>query len=277
MYICYVDEAGCTGALPGPASQIQPVFTIVGLVIQHTAVIPITHDLIRLKQRFFPNGRPNARYHDWMAYEVKGADIRRMARSTARNERRFAYGVIQESLNILSNHGAKIVGRAYAKQLGGAFDGTSVYSSSVQKICADFQHLLAANNALGLVIADSRNKPKNANISHSIFTQTFSAAGNPYPNLIEAPTFGHSDNHAGLQMCDMICSALLFPIVAELCLLPHMQDLTHCHAQHATLRTRYGAALRALEYRYSTGPGTWWGGLYLNDPVSNKRSADMFA
>ena len=126
------------------------------------------------------------------------------------------------------------------------------------------------------MIADSRNKAKNANISHSVFTQWYSLAGNPYPNLIEVPTFGHSDNHAGLQLSDMLCSALLFPIVAERCCLPYMVDQTHCHAQHATLRTRYGQALRALEYRYQQA-GAWCGGVHLSDPLGGRRAPDLFA
>jgi hypothetical protein len=200
-----------------------------------------------------------------------------MARSTERNERRFAYSVIHETLAILTRCNAKLVGRVFAKQIGSPFDGTSVYSSSVQRICSDFQHFLASQNIQGAVIADSRNKAKNANISHSIFTQMFSAGGNPYANLVEAPTFGHSDNHAGLQLTDMICSALLFPIAAEVCCLPHMTDLTHCHAQHATLRSRYGASLRGLQYRYSPTPGIWTGGISLSDPMNNHRAEALFA
>lgn len=277
MYVCYVDEAGCTGHLPAATSSIQPIFVIVGLVLPHTNIPAVTRELINLKQRFYPNRMPaNSRYHDWMALEIKGADVRRMARSTSRNDRRFAYGVIQESLTILTRHHARIVGRVYVKPIGGVFDGTSVYSSSVQRICADFQHLLAANQQHGIVIADSRNKLKNAGISHSVFTQMYSAVGNPYPNLVEAPTFGHSDNHAGLQLTDMICSALLYPIAAQVCCLPHMQDLTHCHAQHATLRTRYGASLRALQYRYNPAPQVWAGGISLSDPVNNHRPEALF-
>lgn len=278
MYVCYVDEAGCTGALPSAASSVQPVFAIAGLFLPATQVASATRALIALKQRFFPNRLPGtSRYHDWMVLEVKGSDIRRMARSTARNDRRFAYGVIQETLSILNNHNAKIVGRAFAKPIGGAFDGTSVYSSSVQRICVDFQSFLESKNDIGIIIADSRNKSKNANISHSVFTQMYSAQGNPYRNLVEAPTFGHSDNHAGLQLTDMVCSALLFPIVAELCCLQHMQDKTHCYAQHANLRTRYGATLRQLQYqyRYEDSQG-WGGGISLSDPLSNRRAVDLF-
>jgi hypothetical protein len=29
------------------------------------------------------------------------------------------------------------------------------------------------------------------------------------------PTFGHSENHAGLQLADLVCSALLFPMAMD--------------------------------------------------------------
>lgn len=277
MYVCYIDEAGCTGELPAANSSIQPVFAILGLVLPQAQVPAVTRQLISVKQRFFPSRLPpGSLYHDWMGLEIKGADIRRMARSTARNERRFAYGVVQECLGILTAHDAKIFGRVYAKPIGGAFDGTSVYTSSVQRICTDFQHLLSHAGSPGLVISDSRKKFQNAGVSHSVFTQMYSASGNPYPNLIEAPTFGHSDNHAGLQLADMVCSALLFPIAAELCCLPHMQDLTHCHAQHVTLRTRYGQTLQNLQFRYVNAVGKWKGGISLSDPLNGHAAAALF-
>ena len=277
MYVCYVDEAGCTGQLPSASSSIQPIFAIAALILPCEAVPLITRELIAVKQRFFPSGLPAAsRYHDWMALEVKGADVRRKARSAARNDRRFAYSVLHAALEILKQNNAGLLGRVFVKPIGGSFDGTSVYSSTVQRICTDFQHFLYHKGAHGLVIADSRNKMKNAGISHSVFTQMYSAAGNPYPNLIEAPTFGHSDNHAGLQLSDLICSGLLFPIAAEVCCLPHMRDHTHCHAQHATLRTRYGSALRDMQFRYSPSPNVWHGGISLSDPLSSKRVDALF-
>lgn len=278
MYVCYVDEAGCTGELSSAASSVQPVFTLLGVLLPSVEVPFVTRELIALKQRFYPKGRPaGSRYHDWMGLEVKGADIRRMARSTARNDRRFAYGVIQESLAILVRHHAKLVGRVYVKPIGGIFDGTAVYSNTVQRICAGFQHFLNARGGTGLVIADSRNKNKNAGISHSVFTQMYSAGGNPYPNMVEAPTFGHSDNHAGLQLCDTVCSGLLFPIAAQVCCLSRMHDHTHCHAQHATLRTRYGTTIRGLQYRYVDERGAPAGGIALNDPMRVFRSEALFA
>ena len=80
MYICYLDEAGCTGALPSASSPIQPVFVLGGLIVDQQCVKTMTADLLVLKQRFFPNLLPAVSlYHDWMAAEIKGADIRKMA------------------------------------------------------------------------------------------------------------------------------------------------------------------------------------------------------
>lgn len=276
MLICYIDEAGCTGQLPSPHSSVQPVFAIAGLIVGAKTVPDITRDLTAIKRRFYPKALPpGGKYHDWMMVEVKGSELRRMARSTARNERRFAYGVVKEVLDILSDYGVRVLGRVYVKPIGGPFDGTSVYSSSVQRICTDFQHCLNASDTQGLVIADSRNKAKNSNVSHSVCTQMFSAAGNPYRNLVEAPTFGHSDNHAGLQLADVVCSGLLFPIAAELCCLRHMVDHTHCHQQHQTLRSRYGQHLRGLQYRYSSSSRA--GGVTLSDPLNDYRADALFA
>lgn len=277
MYICYIDEAGCTGALPDPASAIQPIFSIVGLFVKQSHIKPITKDMLQLKQRFFPARLPpNTLYHDWIGLEIKGSELRKMARNKGRNDRRFAYGVIGEALKILQSHDVKLAGRTYVKQIGGAFNGAAVYSSTVQGICQTFQQYLVDVNGKGMVIADSRNKPKNANVSHSIFTQKFRAGGDPYSKLIELPTFAHSDNHAVLQLADLVCSALLFPIAAQVCASPHLTQQMHCDPNYLNLRTRYGETLKNLQYRYQTQDGHWHGGMSLNDPINRFNASKLF-
>ncbi|MDR3056184.1 MAG: DUF3800 domain-containing protein [Zoogloeaceae bacterium] len=279
MHICYLDEAGCTGALPSADTQIQPVFVLGGLFVEAAKVQSMTHKLLALKRRFFPNLLPaNAHYHDWMAAEIKGADIRRKARSTSRNDRRFACCLISAGLDILKQHDARMVSRVYVKPIGNPFDGAAVYTSTVQSICAAFQNYLATHGSRGIVIADSRNKGKNANVSHSIFTQRFRAAGDPYPALLEVPTFGHSDNHAGLQMMDFLCSALLFPIAAQVCASAHLTDKTHVSPHYLTLVEKYGHDIKDLQYRYQEEmTGHWRGGITLIDPVNKYNATRLFA
>jgi hypothetical protein len=84
--IAYVDEAGCTGALPSRTSAVQPVFVHVAAVIDQAELRPL-----------------------------------------------FRY----------------------------------------------FEHLLAVSGEVGLVVADSRTKPQNAVVAHSILTRKMSASRSP--------------------------------------------------------------------------------------------------
>lgn len=277
MFICYIDEAGCTGALPAPSSAIQPVFALAGTFVKESHIKSLTNDLIQLKQRFFPKHLPTGSlYHDWITVEVKGSSLRNMARSKSRNDRRFAYMVIGSALDILEKHQVKVVGRVFIKPIGGQFNGSAVYSSTVQGICKTFQQFLAAKGEAGIVIADSRNKPKNANVSHSIFTQRYAATGDPYSRLVELPTFGHSDNHAALQLADLVCSALLFPIAAQVCAAAHLTDHTHCDPHYLNLKTRFGERLKDLQYRYQNNKNWWEGGVTLADPLNKLNASALF-
>ena len=84
-------------------------------------------------------------------------------------------------------------------------------ASSIQALSRYFEHCLTQSDNSGLCIADSRSKSENLRVSHSIFTQKFSAEPK-YERQVELPTLGHSDNQAGLQNCDVVCSGLLYPI-----------------------------------------------------------------
>ena len=162
------------------------------------------------------------------------------------------------------------------KGIGLPFDATSVYASSIQSICTYFDHYLTQAGDIGVCIADSRNKFKNTNVSHSIFTQKFSPAVQRYPRIVELPTFGHSDNHAGLQVCDIVCSALLFPIA---CLAYCTDHVSNVHVQPAAvrLRERYGSQLKALQYRYPDATaGRYRGGLVVSDAIERRNAVPMF-
>ena len=278
MYVCYIDEAGCTGGMTGPDSAVQPVFALNGLIVPAGRIHSLTRAWIQLKQAYFPKRLPSgSSIHDWMGIEIKGSDIRRMARGDGRNERRFAHHVIGSSLDLLERHGAQVVGRVWVKPIPGTFDGTAVYTSSVQFVCRSFETFLEQNDDVGIVIADSRNKPKNTNVAHSIFTQRYSAAGDPYGRIVEMPTFGHSDNHAGLQLADIICSGLLFPIAAQRCAAHILTDHTHVSAHYERLPDRFGERLQAMQYRYRDAHNYWHGGVALTDSVSHQPSTVLFA
>lgn len=205
MHFCYLDESGCTGALPSATAPIQPVFVVGGFVINGASVPRLTRDFLALKWRYFANRMPaSGRFLDALRVEIKGAELRRHAASPRRRERRQAVGFLDRLLELLQRHRARLIARVWIKDIGARFDGSSVYAYSVQDLCACFDDLLTRVGGSGLVIADSRNKPKNSAVSHAVFTRKFKSTGDAYPRVAELPTFGHSENHAGLQVADLL-------------------------------------------------------------------------
>ena len=120
-----------------------------------------------------------------------------------------------------------------------------------------------------------RSKSKNLRVSHSIFTQKFSATPN-YERLVELPTFGHSDNHAGLQICDIVCSGLLYPIACYAYCAGHVNNV-HVQSGASRLRTRYGRQLKELQHRYyDVEKRRHVGGVVVSDYLDQRSGALMF-
>ena len=276
MYFCYMDESGCTGALPSATSAIQPALVIAGIIVEESRLNALTFDFLNLKQRFFPNKLPpSAEFLDWVPAEVKGNEIRKRARSASHRERSHAYQFLDSLLNLAESHHIRINGRIWVKGIGQPFIGTSVYTVSVQHICRYFDHFLSTANTGGLVIADSRDPALNANVAHSVFTMKFKAAGDAFPRLLEMPTFGHSQNHVGIQIADLLCSAFLFPMATCTFCLGHVTS-PHVHASHIGLRKKFGPRLRSLQYLYYEA-GKNRGGITASDAIGKKSVADMFS
>ena len=55
MQICYIDEAGDTGAFDQTNPLSQPVLVLTGVFIRQEQLAQLTRDVMLLKQRFFPN------------------------------------------------------------------------------------------------------------------------------------------------------------------------------------------------------------------------------
>ena len=278
MHGCFIDEAGDLGALGSPPlPNDQPVLAIGGLLVDVTHLASLTDNFLNLKQQYFPGlPYPSAMPLDRILPEIKGADIRSNATRGTPRQRRHAIGFLDRILGLLQHHDAKLVARIWVKGIGLPFDATSVYTSSIQGICSYFEHYLTQTNGTGICIADSRNKFKNVSVSHSIFTRKFSFATPTYQRLVELPTFGHSDNHAGLQICDIVCSSLLYPIACFAYCTGHVNNV-HVQPRAADLRRRYGEQLKALQYRYQNSVTMRYeGGLVVSDAIARRNGSLMF-
>jgi hypothetical protein len=276
MQVFYVDEAGCTGMLPSAVSPIQPVFVLGGVLLHQSRPQGFTLDWLRLKGRCFPNLQiPNSDFLDWIAVEIKGADLRKRIREGPRDPRRQALGFMDKFLDLLETHDARVLARLYVKPIATSFNGKSVYTSVVQCLAVDFQRYLAATHTAGLMILDSRNKRENTNVSHSVFTQKFRATGDAYAGLVEMPVFGHSDNHAGIQAADLICSAFLFPMAAYVYCLGRVSNI-HVHLQYYRIRDLFGERLKRMQFRYQDANQWWRGGVTVSDALGHQRGSVLF-
>ena len=275
MHLFYMDESGCTGALPNFTSNIQPLIVVAGIILEESQLHSLTIDYLNLKRRFFPGKLPvTAEFLQWVLVEVKGSEIRKYARSSNHRKRSHAYSFLEEFLKLLEKYAIKIIGRLWVKGIGQPFDGKAVYTSSVQHICKYFNHYITTSNIAGFIIADSRNPSLNATVSHSIFTMKFKTLGDAIPRIMEMPSFGHSQNHVGIQIADLLCSALLFPMATCTYCLGHVHNI-HVHAEHIGLKRSFGPCLRSLQYLYFDGV-KWQGGITVSDIIGKKSSAAMF-
>lgn len=255
----------------------QPVLVLGALIVDATKLEAITHGFLNLKRHWFPGlNYPSNNHLDRIIPEIKGADIRRSATRQGRNQRRQAIGFLDHLIQMLANHDVKLLARVWIKGLAQPFDGRSVYTSSIQGLYTYFDSYLAMQEDIGVCIADSRDPWKNANVAHSIFTQKFRSSSTVYSRIAELPTFGHSENHACIQICDIICSALLYPIAAEAYCSGHVVNV-HVQPRAADLRQRFGAALKAMQYRYQDPNGKWIGGVVVSDAIGQRHAGAMFS
>lgn len=270
MHICYIDEAGCPGGLPSSTANIQPLLVITGLFIPQNNLINFTRDFLALKSNF----NPSVHNRDIPMHEIKGSDLRRDIRRGNRNLRRRTFGFLDKSLDALDRYNAKLVSRIYVKQPGAGFDGKAVYTASVQQICHCFQRYLTTVGGRGIAIADSRTPGLNSIVSHSIFTQKFRAGGDPYPNILESPVFGHSENHAAIQLTDFLSSAMLFPAASNIYCAGHVNNV-HVHPNDVMIKDRYAQRLKNLSYRFHDG-SRYRGGITVIDGIAQRKTSLLF-
>jgi len=277
MKICYVDESGCTGAMPSATSQVQPALVVAALIVDQGRLKSTTDAFLELKRKYFPNlFSADKRYFlTGILGEIKGADLRGSIATGGRNLRRHTFGFLDGVFKILEDNDIQIVARAWIKGIAVPVDGRAVYTFSSQSLCSTFQEYLKTTKDSGVVIFDSRSHTLNKQVAHSIFTQKFRVFGDAYDRIVDLPTFAHSDNHAGLQIADAIVSGVLFPLATFSYCTGHIQNV-HVQPNHALIKARYGQRIRALQYRYTKPSGRPGGGIVVADALGQRPSSNLF-
>ncbi|WGS48240.1 DUF3800 domain-containing protein [Paraburkholderia sp. D15] len=268
-YICYIDEAGCSAALPVRKTDIQPLLVIAGLVVRQEALPFLTREFLSLKRKFFPGLFTSPHPLDDVREEIKGAELRGAIRRKghkAGTQLRFIDG----TLDLLEHYKCRILATIWIKGIGAPFKPRETYTQSVQYACKAFQSFLKEKDAQGFMVADFRTTQLNDQVAHSIFTQKYRAKGDPFDRVIELPTFGVSNNHVGLQITDVLCSALLFPMASSVYCFGHVSGV-HVNGRDLVARRRYSRRLKRLQFRVGTG----WS-VCVSDRHQRRSSAELF-
>lgn len=273
-YICYVDEAGCATPLPASSrTDIQPLLVIGALLVPQDKVGELTRQFLNLKRRYFPGHFNSAHYLDDIRDEIKGSDIR----STIRKKGRRASAQLKfadEVLGLLDELGAKLIASIWVKGLGKPFKDKQVYTASVQAICRHFQWWLSQQKDTGIVIADFRTTQLNDRVAHSIFTQKYRAKGDPFANILELPSFGISNNHAGLQITDLLCTTLLYPIASATYCKGHIIGV-HVNKHDSFIKSRYMKRIKQLQFKSNNGVRDTWT-IWVGDEINQRPSRELF-
>lgn len=261
MNYCYIDESGNSEIINNGTDNVQPMVVIAGLIIAADKVAKLTTDFIALKRKYYPN-LFSAINHDLEALlkEVKGSDIRTDIRNHKFNSNivKHHFHFLDDVFALLKNNKVKLISRIWVKGLGKPLRDESVYTISTQQFCVRFQKFLEPPNSIGAMIADFRDPKRNSYVAHSVFTQKFKQSGDAYPLINEIPTFGISNNHAALQICDLLCSAVISPIAAlKFC--NGVISNAHTNANYSWIVTRYSKRLKALQYHCKVNTQTYWG------------------
>jgi hypothetical protein len=248
---------------------------ILGLIVSAAVVPALTRDFLALKRRHFPGRFTAPHALDHILTEVKGSEILQMTRSRSRNKRRQAEQLRNEIVDLIAAHGGHIVGRVWVKEAGKSMAPAASYCYAVQDIAKHFSQYLQLRSSEGVLIADAREHNQNIRMAQSVFTQKWRTAGDPFPFMREIPVFAHSDNHAGLQMADLLASTFVFPMAAAAYGDP-ASTAVHSSAHYKVVRSQFGKRVRALQYRYRDETGRWRGGLVVSDPVSCRSGSELF-
>ncbi|WP_433514003.1 DUF3800 domain-containing protein [Nonomuraea sp. CA-143628] len=274
MQLCYLDESGGCES-PDMSLTATPVMVLLGLIVNSASIPSLTRDFLALKRKHFPARFACGHALDHILEEIKGSEILQMTRKPSRNQRRKAHRFRQDLLDLVEAHDCRLVGRVWIKEAGKGLNPSASYSYAVQDIARHFSQYLTYRGTLGVLIADGRDHETNRSVAHSIFTQKWRTGGDPYTPLGEVPLFSASDNHAGLQIADLLATTLVFPMAAwAYC--PRRPGNPHSSGLYANVQADFGARLRTLQYRYRDETGKWRGGLVVSDPVSKKPGSWLF-
>jgi len=273
VHLLYLDESGGVEPPDGHPSA-TPAMIVLGVMVAADAVWSLTSDFMDFKREYFPTRFPGEPSCDDILNEVKGARLLHQTRSNSRDSRRHADHVRTGLLELVSRFDCRVVGRVWIKRPGERLEPDHTYSHSVLDIASQFSRYLEGRNSLGLIFADGRSERQDKMLAQSIFSAKYGSAGDPCPRVPELPGFVNSQNHAGIQIADMLASMITLPMVAAA--YGVSPGTIHDSPRYAEVRDKHGESLKGLQFRYFDEVGRSRGGIVVSDAVAARPSSLLF-
>lgn len=216
----------------------------------------------------------SSKLSDVIRHEIKGSNLRSDIRRGSHRQLRRAFGILDHVVSLLEENNVMVVGYVHVK-CDNKGPRSGVYPDAVARLAHEFEAQLAAASTSGVMILDARTKSKNVPSVHTITTRKFKAGGDCLAHLVESPVFGHSDSHVGVQIADLLVSALIFPMACS-AYCGDVVNNVHPHKNYDQIRARYGARIRALEHRYQDACGERRGGIVVFDTRNRRKSVELY-
>ncbi|MDO3650454.1 DUF3800 domain-containing protein [Nocardia mangyaensis] len=152
LLLCYLDESGDEQGLR--TATDPPVLVIAGIVVDHRQLHGLVYEFLQLEKKFYPAlNDPSVRLSELITYEIRGCDLRRDIRAGSRNRRRAVFSLVADTLRILEQRKAKIVGEIHVK--GDKPLPRWVYAEIVADIAGQFEAQLEIAQTVGTMILDA--------------------------------------------------------------------------------------------------------------------------
>lgn len=201
-----------------------PLFCLTGLAIHQSRWREFDRRYLYLKRRFYEKeiGTRRAEY-----YEVKGNYLLSPANRDSSRNRAF----LKRTLNLCDGLGGAAFSIVILKNPTNPSPHKTVYGCALQYLVERFHMFLedGPGDQSGILIADSRSRELDTQLARSHLSFIFGhETGRGYHRILEAPLFADSKLTVGLQVADIVGSAVRAFYMDKRCsAVPGAPDYSH--------------------------------------------------
>ena len=259
-HICHIDESGTPLELLSPDDpNSQPALVVVGLIVPEGALAQMEEGFLNLRRRINPGGIPEG--------ENKGKGLSKSLRHPSPRRQNFALSVLGEALGLLESAEARVAGQIRVKPIGAKIDGEADYVRAILSIAANFHRILEEEKSRGRIICDGRRPGQNAAVERDFLAWKIRDGDDAYPRLPNPLVFERSENQAGIQLADWLCSGIIAPLASTVLFGESLPNSSHVHGNFLLLKRGENspwARLMRMQFPFVDDDGQQQPGILVN-------------